>query len=612
MVASIYDSSPHHEEIQHLQRRLQFEIQRRQEAEAQLYRHQAGLAVEANGWSMASFYESVFATAPHGLFVVNITPAGEMVMATVNPVIEAWTGLTAADICGKPPELAFGAEIGSRIRAKYQRCIDAGQSIAYEEYVPFNGQESWSQTTLTPLRDASGQIYRLIGTAVNITDQKLAEQKLERQAEILTSILNTMSEGIIVADTRGNFLITNPAAAEMFGSLSMDIHPEGWSSHFGLFLPDQKTPFPMEELPLFRSLKGESVSHVEMFVRHDQAPDGRWVSINARPLRDAFGMLQGGVIVCRDITERKAAELIQQQQTEKLRTAIQTLKRTQSQLVQTEKMSSLGQLVAGVAHEINNPVNFIYGNLVHIDEYAQDLSEVVMAYQDHYPQPPADLAELIEEKDVDFLLSDLPQMITSMKVGAQRIREIVDSLRTFSRLDEAECKDVDLHESLDSTLMILQHRIKAKPDRPAIEILKQYGQLPQIECYSGQLNQVFMNVLANAIDALDEQYAAGKDRDWRGQMAIATRLVAIEGKSHVEISIRDNGPGIPKEIRSKIFDPFFTTKAIGKGTGLGMSISYQIITEKHKGMISCQSKPDQGAEFMITIPVQQKPVTPQP
>lgn len=611
MVASIYDSSPHREEIQHLQRRLQFEIQRRQEAESQLYRHQAGLEVEASGWSMASFYASVFETAPHGLFVVNVTPEGDMVMATVNPVIEAWAGLTAAQIFGKSPEVVFGEEIGCRIRAKYQRCVEVGEAIAYEEYVPFNGQDSWSQTTLTPLRDSSGRIYRLVGTAVNITEQKLAEQKLERQAEILTSILNTMSEGIIVADTSGNFLITNPAAEEIFGNTFSEVRPEGWSKHFGLFLADQKTPFPMEELPLFRSLNGESVSHVEMFVRHDQAPDGRWVSINARPLRDPYGILQGGVVVCRDITERKASELIQQQQTEKIRAALQTLKRTQSQLVQTEKMSSLGQLVAGVAHEINNPVNFIYGNLIHIDEYAQDLSEVVMAYQEHYPQPTADLAELIEEKDVDFLLSDLPQMITSMKVGSQRIREIVDSLRTFSRLDEAECKDVDLHESLNSTLMILQHRIKAKPDRPAITIAKTYGELPRIECYSGQLNQVFMNVLANAIDALDEHYAKGEEGEWRGQIAIATRLVEAGDRPMVEITIADNGPGIPKEIRSKIFDPFFTTKAIGKGTGLGMSISYQIITEKHKGMIACRSKPGQGAEFMITIPVQQKSPAPQ-
>ncbi|TVQ64044.1 MAG: PAS domain S-box protein [Spirulina sp. DLM2.Bin59] len=560
---------------------------------------------------MASFYESVFETAPHGLFVVNLTPEGEMIMATVNPVIEAWAGLTAAEICGKPPEVAFGAEIGARIRAKYQRCIDVGEAIAYEEYVPFQGRDSWSQTTLTPLRDASGRIYRLVGTAVNITEQKRAEQKLERQAEILTSILNNMSEGIIVADTSGNFLITNPAAEEMFGNTSMEVHPEGWSNHFGLFLPDQKTPFPLEELPLFRSLNGESVSHVEMFVRHDLAPDGRWVSINARPLRDAYGILQGGVIVCRDITGRKASELIQQQQTEKLRTAIQTLKRTQSQLVQNEKMSSLGQLVAGVAHEINNPVNFIYGNLIHIDEYAQDLSEVVMAYQEHYPQPTADLAELIEEKDVEFLLSDLPQMITSMKVGSQRIREIVDSLRTFSRLDEAECKDVDLHESLDSTLMILQHRIKAKPDRPAITITKTYEPLPPIECYSGQLNQVFMNVLANAIDALDEYYAQSEDSTWRGQVTIATRLREEGDRPMVEIAIGDNGPGIPKEIRSKIFDPFFTTKAIGKGTGLGMSISHQIITEKHQGIIKCQSSPDQGAKFIITIPVQQQPTVAQ-
>ncbi|GAB4201285.1 MAG: hypothetical protein Fur006_53520 [Coleofasciculaceae cyanobacterium] len=286
-----------------------------------------------------------------------------------------------------------------------------------------------------------------------------------------------------------------------------------------------------------------------------------------------------------------------------LQKTIDELHRTQSQLVQTEKMSSLGQVVAGVAHEINNPINFIGANLTYTQEYTQQLLELVELYQRQYPSPTETIQEKISEIELDFLKKDIPQILSSMKTGYERIAEIIQSLRTFSRFDAAKTKAVDIHEGIDSALMILQHRLKDKPEHPGIEVIRDYGQLPPIECYPGQLCQVFMNLIGNAIDALDvyntqrtkEEIAANPSR-----IQIHTEM--IENQWAV-IRIADNGPGISEEVRGKIFDPFFTTKPLGKGTGLGLSISYQIVVEKHGGELQCHSAPGQGTEFVIRIPV---------
>ena len=285
---------------------------------------------------------------------------------------------------------------------------------------------------------------------------------------------------------------------------------------------------------------------------------------------------------------------------DQLTQTLQELKQTQSQLIQNEKMSSLGQLVAGVAHEINNPVNFIYGNLMHIGNYAQDLLDLLELYQHHYPQPHREIVEQVEAIDLEFLAEDLPKMLISMKVGADRIRQLVLSLRNFSRLDQADRKPVDIHDGLDSTLLILQHRLKPKSNLPGVEIVKQYAELPAVECYAGQLNQVFMNVISNAIDALEESHTASPE------IRIQTRhLPAERGQTErVVIQMADNGPGMSQEVISQIFDPFFTTKPVGKGTGLGLSISYQIVVEKHGGIFKCHSTPGQGTEFWIELPVQ--------
>ena len=292
-----------------------------------------------------------------------------------------------------------------------------------------------------------------------------------------------------------------------------------------------------------------------------------------------------------EILERKQAEAELQQ-------TLLELKETQAQLIQSEKMSSLGQLVAGVAHEINNPVNFIHGNLTYTNQYITDILDVLSLYQKYYPSPPDEIAEKVEEIEIDFIREDLPKILSSMNMGTERIRQIVLSLRNFSRLDESDMKKVDIHEGIESTLLILQNRLKAKPEHPAINIVKNYGKLPLVQCYPGALNQVFMNVLSNAIDALENDNLSANT----SAKNITIRTEVINTNS-VLIAIADNGSGIAPEVVSQIFNPFFTTKPVGKGTGLGLSISYQIVVERHRGSLSCVSHIGAGTEFVIEIPI---------
>ncbi|MEM9007125.1 MAG: ATP-binding protein [Cyanobacteria bacterium P01_F01_bin.86] len=275
----------------------------------------------------------------------------------------------------------------------------------------------------------------------------------------------------------------------------------------------------------------------------------------------------------------------------------------QTKLIHTEKMSALGSLVAGIAHEINNPVGFINGNLNHLQEYGQDLLRFIQLYQKHYPHPDAEIQAEAEVIELAFIQEDLPKILNSMKLGTNRISEIVLSLRNFSRMDEAEFKAVDIHDGIESTLLILQHRLKAQPERPAIQLVKNYGDLPLIECSAGSLNQVFMNILANGIDALEEHNGNRTYEDIQANPNQITIHTTVIDSSWVEIAIADNGPGIPEHLQQRIFNPFFTTKPVGKGTGIGMSISYQIVTEKHGGNLTFVSSPGQGTQFIIQIPI---------
>jgi predicted ATPase/signal transduction histidine kinase len=305
---------------------------------------------------------------------------------------------------------------------------------------------------------------------------------------------------------------------------------------------------------------------------------------------------------------------------------LETLKQTQAQLIQTEKMSSLGQMVAGIAHEINNPVSFIYGNLNHAGEYLDDLFNLVCLYQQQYPDSKPEIQAAIKDMDLEFLLEDLPRLLSSMKTGADRIRQIVLGLRNFSRLDESAMKEVELHQGIDSTLLILQSRLTGKNGRPTIEVSKEYGNLPKITCYASQLNQVVMNILNNAIDAMDgfEGFKEESNEDpqadssslvtsadvmrsdlYRGKTRLPRIILRTEvsDRDWVQVRIADNGPGIPEQVRLKIFDPFFTTKPVGKGTGLGLSIAYSIVVEKHGGKLRCRSTPGEGTEFIISLPI---------
>lgn len=281
-----------------------------------------------------------------------------------------------------------------------------------------------------------------------------------------------------------------------------------------------------------------------------------------------------------------------QQQAKELQQTLDKLQQTQAQLIHSEKMSSLGQMVAGIAHEINNPINFIKGNIGYGFNYAQDLIELIELYQENYPQPISEIEEKIEDINLDFLKKDFIDLLNSMTVGVNRIKDIVRSLGIFSHLDKAEIKPVDIHEGIDGTLMILGHRLNSKGKRKAIKIVKEYGDIPLVNCYPGQLNQVFMNILTNAIDALQE----------KGDLIIIRTQIIKD--NWVNISIIDNGSGIASDIRKKLFDPFFTTKEVGKGTGLGMAISYQIIVEKHGGVLNFLSELGKGTKFIIQIPIE--------
>ncbi len=296
--------------------------------------------------------------------------------------------------------------------------------------------------------------------------------------------------------------------------------------------------------------------------------------------------------------ESRTQEL--QKSNQDLQSTLQKLQQTQTQLIQTEKMSSLGQLVAGIAHEINNPINFIYGNLTHANEYIADLLGLIELYQQTYSQTTPEIESETEAIDLDFIKKDLPKILTSMKVGSDRIRQLVLSLRNFSRLDEAEMKLVDIHSGIDSTLLILQHRLKGTAEHPPIQVIKEYGELPEVECYAGQINQVFMNILSNAIDAIEQQSKDNsQEAEFTPNIYICTR---VSTPDRIAIHIIDNGPGIPPHVRSRLFEPFFTTKPVGSGTGLGLAICYQIVVEKHGGELKCLSEIGKGTEFEILLP----------
>ncbi len=474
-----------------------------------------------------------------------------------------------------------------------------------------------NETLKQKVKEQTTQLSKVVSQLrTEIGDRRRIEADLRKEREFLSAMLESVEAGIVACDASGTLNLFNRATREFHGLPAEPLPPDQWAQYYNLYLPDGR-PMTMEEIPLFRALKGEVVENAEMVIA-PRVGTPRTLLANGRLIVDSAGHPLGAVVAMHDITQRKAAEMAVREseqtlrlQAQRLEETLRDLQRTQTHLVQSEKMSSLGQLVAGIAHEINNPINFIYGNLAPASQYVEDLLHLIEQFQQHYPTPPLEIQDEIEAMDLEFVTEDLPKLIASMRVGADRIRQIVLSLRTFSRVDESECKAVDIHEGIDSTLMILQNRLKAKAGQIAIQLVKEYGNLPKVECYAGQLNQVFMNLLSNAIDALEErdsERSAEAIAQEPSQITITTRSLS---ESAIAIHIRDNGPGISASVQERIFSPFFTTKPIGKGTGLGLSISHQIVVDRHGGRMECVSEAGRGTEFIIEIPAYQSKSLPE-
>ncbi|MEG4282887.1 PAS domain S-box protein [Microcoleus sp. A006_D1] len=385
----------------------------------------------------------------------------------------------------------------------------------------------------------------------------------------------------------------------------------------------QKVGF-LDTSPKFNDLVYEFFASTEKKISQEVIANIRGENKTYLIVAQKYQKSTAAVFVGLDITESKQSLLALQeseerlrQQAAKLEQTLLVLQRTQTQLIQTEKMSSLGQLVAGIAHEINNPVSFISGNVSHANGYIQELLRSIDLYQKYYPHPVPEIEDLMEELDLEFIKKDLPKLLNSMKVGSERIRDVVRSLRLFSRTDEAQMKPVDIHEGLDSTVLILQNRLQAKGGRPGISLFKEYGNLPRVCCYAGQLNQVFMHLLTNAIDALEE---GGRNSEKYGIMRSQSLLSAsgsgaeifnpeirirteVIGENEVAIAISDNGHGMTEEVLGCIFEPLFTTKCQATSTGLGLAISQHLVVEKHGGELQCVSRPGQGTELIVKIAI---------
>ncbi|MEM9771769.1 MAG: ATP-binding protein [Cyanobacteria bacterium P01_D01_bin.73] len=465
-----------------------------------------------------------------------------------------------------------------------------------------------NQTLPTTLAGCHAELTALrIVHQQELERRQAVEDELERSQRLLQLVMDTLPEAIFWKDRESRYLGCNKNFAQDAGlKKTTDIIGQD----------DYDMPWSGEEADFYRSCDRQvmDANKPEFGIVEPQLNgDGEktWLETNKAPLHDADGNVIGILGTYQDVTSRREAEIKLQElnqklqrRTDELDSALEELQRSQLQLIQNEKMSALGNLVAGVAHEINNPVTFLSGNLIPAREYIDDLFEAIELYRGASPNLDAETEEAIAELDLDFIREDLPKMLGSMKEGIRRVSDISVSLRTFSRADTTSATEFSVNEGLDSTILILKHRIKANDMRPPIQIDKRYGELPEITCFPGKLNQVFMNLLSNAIDALDE---ANQGRSFQDILESPNRItvttVLDQAQSQVRICIADNGPGISDDVQEKIFEQYFTTKNVGKGTGLGLAISQQIIVQDHGGKLDFDSQLNQGSTFTITLPL---------
>lgn len=426
----------------------------------------------------------------------------------------------------------------------------------------------------------------------DMLERDLLEEKLRSSENKVRAIFEAMTDIVLIIHADGNVLSNVEIIPTKYSSSDSDVDLIGETVE--QFFQEQAKLTWLEKVS--QALKLVQTIHYDYSLVVEETK--YWFSASISPICETQV-----VWVARDISERKRAEealqqseLRERQKAQELEKTLAKLKLTQAQLLLSEKMASLGSLVAGVAHEINNPTSFIYGNIDAATGYLGDLLSLINLYRKNYPEAAAEIDQHIDDIDLDFIIKDFPNLLQSMHQGAERIGKIVQSLRDFSHLDEANYKSVDIHAGIENTIILLQHRINQAPHRKQIQVIKEYAQLPKVECYPKQLNQVFMSVISNAIDALEEKSELNNTSN--PQIKIITETVDNKAIIH----ITDNGIGITQEASKRLFDPFFTTKVVGKGTGMGLAVSYQIIVDNHNGEIECISELGTGSEFIISIP----------